>query len=306
MRKKIYRAAAIATIISCIAMALFTWYVVGITEKSNTETTLKNRVDQVTEMLDDHRTEYDAAVEQIYEDYKSKARALALLISKNSELMEDESRFEILRMIIGAEVIIVTDENMNVEYTTGSAGGEQEIYSSFRGAVNSKVFSEAIIDREQDSFKVVAGSSRLDKKGIVQIEFLTKSIKTFLEFTDISGKLTGTSVMKSGCLGVIDEETMNYISHTNEEMVGKASLLDREEDFPEEEGGFTDCEIGGEEVLLNYAYSKSGIVVGYIPYSEVYETRDGTTYWVVAAAIFIAAVVILVVRNKMLRINKKK
>ena len=304
MRKKLYRSAVIATIISCAAMAVLTWYAVGIIEKSNMEDALVNRVEQITEMLDSRQKEYDKTAALMYDDYKSRVRALSMHIAEEPELMDNETQFEGLRMMTGAEVISVTDENLKIEHTTG-LDGEPEIKKEFAAGVNSTVFSEALVQKDDDCFRVTVGCSRIDKKGIVQVSFMPQDIEIFLGLTDISNMLTNIPVMKSGSLGIINRSTMNYESHTIKDMNGTPSHLTAEA-LPDENGGLIDTEINGVDSLLRYSYSGDHIVVGYVSYSEVYETRNDIIIWVITAALFVAVVVVLVVRNKLLRITRKK
>ena len=58
--------------------------------------------------------------------------------------------------------------------------------------------------------------------------------------------------------------------------------------------------------MIQYADTSMGILIGYVPYNEIYETRDDTIKWVIAAAMVISVVVTLTVRNKILHINRKK
>ena len=95
-------------------MAVLTWYAVGIIEKSNMEDALVNRVEQITEMLDSRQKEYDKTAALMYDDYKSRVRALSMHIAEEPELMDNETQFEGLRMMTGAEVISVTDENLKI------------------------------------------------------------------------------------------------------------------------------------------------------------------------------------------------
>lgn len=307
MRRRIYRAVGIATIIACAAMAFLSWYAIGVIQKSNTQDMLEYRVNQISETIGDRQTEYDSINRRTYEDYKSKVRALALIFSKNKELLYSETALEELRMIAGAEVITVINANNEIEFTTGSASGTQKIYKEFAPALTGKVFSDVILDKNADKTVIIAGCSRLDENGIIQVEFSAENAEALLKVFDTSQMFNYNSVMKTGCIALIDKETMEYISHTDINMIGKNSLFSLENDFSDPEGSANfDGEINGKEVMLQYADTPMGIVIAYVPYSEIYETRDDTSKWVIAAAMIISFVVTLTIRNKILRINKKK
>ncbi len=307
MRRKIYRAVVIVTIIACAAMAFLSWYTMGVIEKSKISEMLEFRVNHIAETIDSRKLEFDNINQRIYEDYKSKARALGLIFSQNSDLMKSETALEELRMITGAEVISIINSENEIEYTTGSESGEQKIYDEFAPALSGTVFSDVILDKQSDNPKIIAGCSRLDEKGIIQVEFSSENVENILELSDISKMFNYNSILKTGCIALIDKEKLNYISHTNINMVGKPSFFSLEEDFDDtEENKNFDCEISGEEVMLQYADTPMGIVIGYVPYKEIYETRDGTIKWILSAAILISFVITLTIRNKILHINKKK
>ncbi|MGN0613425.1 MAG: hypothetical protein ACI4JB_05945 [Porcipelethomonas sp.] len=300
MRRKIYRSVAVATAIACTAMALLTWYAVGVIECSVTEEILESRVSQVSDMLYKRSLRYDSVSGQIYSDYKSKVRALAMMLSQNTDAMADEAQFEEIRMMVGAEVISVSDENAQIEYTTGSSDSGQEIYEGFLPALEDKVFSEAVVEKNGETLSITAGCSRIDKPGIVQVEFAPENTQLILNAVDISDMLTGIPVMRTGCLAIIEDETMEYIAHTDKEMVGKPSHFDLKEDFFGTDSNF-DCEINGEDVMLQFEFCNNRVVIGYVPYSEIYETRNDTIVWVISAALFISVVVTLTVRSKTLK-----
>ena len=306
MRKKIYRAAVIAAIIGCVAMALLSWYAVGVIEKSNMTDALENRVAQVAERVDMQQTEYSTVLDNLDTICKEKAKTLALLISKYPEMLDDETWLEEMRLMTDADAICVTDEKGECKYTAGSSDDLPYIHEEFRAALTSKSYSDYKIYRLGNETKAAAASSRLDRSGIIQLEFTPDKTGIVSALTDSSNMLTDVSFMKTGCLGVINKDTGEYIYHTNKDMVGRSSLFDTEKDFSEEEGDTIDTNAGGQSVLLSYRQSSMGIVIGYVPYSEVYETRDDTTIWVVLAAVIMSVVLTLAVRNRVLRITRKK
>lgn len=306
MRRRIYRAAALATVIGCVVLGGLSWYTVGVIEKSNMSDALQQRVEQIALRIDKQTLEYDRTTRNVYDNCKEKTRALALLISKSSDKLNDETWLEEMRLMIDAEVICIFDENGSIEYTTGLSQGEPKIFDEFRAGLNDKVFSEAVAYERDGQARVAAGSSRLDKKGVVQVEFRSDSISTLLSIIDNSNALTDIPVMKTGSMGVIDPESGKYLCHTDKSMVGMNSFLDPKSQLSNEKGDTIDAEIGGREVLLHYDQGQLGIIVGYVPYSEVYETRNGTTLWVILVAAIVSAVTVLTVRNKVLHIRRKK
>ncbi len=285
-------------------MAFFSWYVVGVIEKDNVKGILESRVEYISESLYKKEIQYKSVSGKISDEYKSRARALAVMLSENPDIIQDELQLEELRMMIGAEAISFYDENMNLEISTGSFYDESTFAGVFGAGVENKLFSSAEIDVSGDIPRIIVGCSRLDKSGIIQLEYTSENVETLLKMMNISDIFTGVPILRSGSVALIDNKTMNFIAHTDENMIGKPSHFNLHEDFFGADS-FFDCEINGEDVLLHFDFCNNQLVIGYVPYSEIYATRNDTILWVISAAVIISAVVTLTVRSKILHINKK-
>ncbi|MBQ3566113.1 MAG: hypothetical protein IJA12_02925 [Oscillospiraceae bacterium] len=304
MRKKIYRAVTAATSAACLVMAFFSWYVVGVVEKDNIKEILESRVEYISETLYKKEIQYKSVSDTISDEYKSRARALAVMLSENPDIIQDELQLEELRMMIGAEAISFYDENMHLEISTGSFYDESTFTDIFSAGTTNKLFSSAEIDVSGDIPRIIVGCSRLDKSGVIQLEYISENVETLLKMMNISDIFAGVPILRSGSVALIDNETMNYIAHTDENMIGKPSHFNLHEDFFGKEA-FFDCEINGEDVLLHFDFCNNQLVIGYIPYSEIYATRNDIILWVVSAAVIISGVVMLTIRSKILHISKK-
>ena len=306
MRKKIYRAAVIAAVIGCVVMALLCWYTVGVIEKSNMTDALESRVEQLAERTEETQSDYDTVFESIDTICKEKTKTLALLISKYPDMLDDETWLEEMRLMADADAICITDEKGECKYTAGSADDLPEIHEEFKTALTSKSYADYKIYRVGSGIKAAAACSRLDKSGIVQIEFSPDKTGIVSAMSERSNILEDVSFMKDGCLGVIDRGTGKYLHHTYNDMVGEDTMLNIEKELSKDGGDTIDTHTGGQEVLMCYRQSSMGIVVGYVPYTEVYETRVDMTLWVVLAAVIVAVVLTLAVRNRVLRMTRKK
>ncbi len=305
MRRRVYRAVAIATIIACLVFVFFTWYVVGIVEKNNSKTILEGRLMNVCEIFSERKSEYENVISQLCNDYKSRSRSLAMLLAKNTNILSDDVLLEEIRMSVGADDIIVFDDMMNIDFTTGSTLVDDEILEKFKPALGNKQFSMAEIYYDEKKPKIIVGVSRMDKTGIIQVEYSSDNINSIMEITDVSGMFMNISIMQTGCLAVIEGSDMTYSAHTDSDMIGKPSHLSFDDELSEE-SGFFDHEINGEDVLAFYIKKTGRVIIGYIPYSEIYYVRNDTIKWVVAAGVVIAFVVTLTIRTSIFHIGKKE
>ena len=87
-------------------------------DRSNTRNILEARINQVCETLDDNIYKSKELTESIYTNYKSKSRVLAMMLSKNKNIMTDETSLEELRMAVGANVISITDSSGIIQFST--------------------------------------------------------------------------------------------------------------------------------------------------------------------------------------------
>lgn len=305
MKNKIYRTLAITIVLVCVIMAAFIWYVVGVVEKNKNMQILESRVEYISDVLYKKEFKRESIPYQMFSEYKSRVRALSMLLLKNPDIISDELQIEELQTSIGADVISVYDENLQLEFSTDFSMDNDIDLNSFKPALTNKLFSLARLDISSEQPKIIVGCSRLDEDGIVIVEYHSDNIETFFNLLDISDIFTGVPVMMTGEIALIDNKTMNYTAHTNEEMIGKPSHFNLKEDFFVADS-FIDCELNGEDVLLYFDICNNETIIGYIPYSEIYGTRNDIILWVVVAALVISGVMILVVRGKILHIRNKK
>ncbi len=305
MRRKIYRIVTVATIVTCVILVLFTWYVVGIVKKNNTKKILEMRVSGVCDTLYRKDAVYSGISSEITDEYRSKARALAIVLSKNAEILNDELQLEEMRMACGANSISIYNDNAILEYSTDDESISDKLVDKFKPAITDKLFSLAQVDVKGETIKIIVGCSRLDCSGIVVAEYIYGNSDSLASASDISDMLINIPVMETGSLGVINSKSMKYTTHTDKEKIGKASSFSLDDDFLGKSDYF-DCIINGKEVLLHFDFCNDRVVLGYVPYSEIYRIRNDTIKWVVAAGIIIAVVVTLTFRSVILHINKKE
>lgn len=122
-----------------------------------------------------------------------------------------------------------------------------------------------------------------------------------LKLNDLSRFITDIPLMVNGHFALIDSETYKYISHTDSIMNGTGVQFPADE-FEEEKGWFR-SEFEGEDVLVQYLKHDGYILVGTLPFSEIYSHRNSVVVWLAFALSTSAFITILTVRNKILIYN---
>ncbi len=299
MKKNHYKVVFIPAVICTLIISSFAYYSTGVIDRATAREIIGERIEQVCVNIDEKTASAEALTEEIYSSYCSKARVASIMLSKNKNIINDETSFEELRVAIGADVISVTDEKGIIRYSTDMSVEEATAHEEFMGAINDKVFSEAILSQSGGKEIVITGSSRLDEAGIIQIRFTLENYQQLIDISDISTTVTQMPIFKNGRLIVIDTQTNTYISHTDSYLNGSAVQFAPEE-FSEESGWFS-SEYDGKRVLVKYKKYDDKIVAGILPYTEIYQRRNTVIRWIIFSISALTVIVILSMRNYSIR-----
>ncbi len=284
-----------------LAIMFLAYYSTGVVGRWETREMISERLEQLSNSLDENIKRSTEITQEIYENYKSKSRITAIMLSKNTGIMQSDVSFEEMRVIIGASSISVSDDSGVIEYSTSLSGKKEMVNKEFLPAVDNKVFSEAMLYHNNGKTTVLTGSSRLDADGVIQIEYDPQDAEMILKLNDLSRFITDIPLMVNGHFALIDSETYKYISHTDSIMNGTGVQFPADE-FEEEKGWFR-SEFEGEDVLVQYLKHDGYILVGTLPFSEIYSHRNSVVVWLAFALSTSAFITILTVRNKILIYN---
>lgn len=294
MKRKHYRIIIIPAFICIFALSLIAFYILSVVNESEAIGVINKRLEIVCDDVESKISQSNSNNSRLYNEYRSRARAVSLLLSDSAERLGDEDMLEEIRVAIDADVICVSDENGVIKYSTEMSVEETMVFDEFLPAVENRAFSEAITS-ESDHKAVYTGSSRLDEPGVVQIKFSLKDYHN----VNVSDTLTNMSIMKHGHLAIVDVEDYSYISHTNSKKNGTVMQFPVEE-FSGKSGVFS-SEYEGKDVLVSYKKQDEIIVLGFLPESEVYKQRNVAVNWAIFSMLILTSVIALVLRNYMLR-----
>lgn len=298
MKKIHYRIVIIPACICTVIISLLAFYSTGVIDRAITRDIIGQRIEQVCMAIDEKSAAAEKLTEEIYNNYKSKARVVSMMLSRNIKIISDESSFEELRVAIGADIISVADKDGTIRYSTDMSVEKSSAYEEFMPAIENKVFSEAILSESGGRNVVVTGSSRLDEDGIIQIQFSLENYQQQINMSDLSSAVTQMPLLKNGHLAVIDIETNTFISHTDSYLNGSAVQFAPEK-FSEDEDWFS-SEYEGKRVLVKYKKHNGMIAAGIVPFSEIYQRRNTVIKWIIFFFVVITVVITLTVRNSFL------
>jgi hypothetical protein len=144
--------------------------------------------------------------------------------------------------------------------------------------------------------EIVTGTARLDRTGIIQIKFLSEN-----NF-DISGTASDYPLLDKGCTAIIDCETYTYLSHTDNSLIDKTVQIPKEE-FSGKKFTFYSF-YKGSKVMVRYKIYEGYIILGMIPITEIYSTRNAITVWVLIISIIMGIVACLSFRKHLIDNNE--
>ncbi len=286
-----------------IVISSLAFYATGVIDRSAARALIGERLEIVCDALDSKMETSRKLTEEIYNNYRSRARVVSMMLSKNRSIISDESSLEELRVAIGADVISISDESGKIKYSSDMSSEEISVLEEFMPAIDNKVFSEAVISEAAGKNVVVTGSSRLDEAGVIQIRFSVEEYQQQLDMSKLSTAVTSIPIMRGGHLAVIDEETYTFISHTDSYLDGSAVQFPREE-FSEESGWFSSV-YEGKKVMVKYQKHDNMIALGIVPYTEVYKRRNAVTKWVIFSMSALSGITLLSMRNYVIRKTPK-
>ncbi|MCM1228107.1 MAG: hypothetical protein NC320_11935 [Clostridium sp.] len=304
MKRKPYRVILIPAAICTIIMSFLAFYITGVIDRAETRELIGDRIDMVCENIDNNKSSSKKLNDEIYKSYCSRARVVSMLLNKNAKIFSDEASFEEMRVAIGADVISVTDKTGTIIYSTDMSVEKTSALEEFMPAIENKVFSDALLSGSGKNRIVVTGSSRLDQPGIIQIQFMLESYQQQLDISELSTAVTQMPVMNHGHLAIIDPDENIYISHTDSYLNG-AQVQFPDDEFSEESDWFS-SEYEGKSVLVKYKKHDGLIVMGMLPYSEIYIRRNTVLKWIIFSMTILTIVIILSLRDYILKKFTKK
>lgn len=303
MRRSHYRVILIPAVVCMLVISSLAFYATGVIDRSAARALIGERLEIVCDALDSKMETSRKLTEEIYNNYRSRARVVSMMLSKNRSIISDESSLEELRVAIGADVISISDESGKIKYSSDMSSEEISVLEEFMPAIDNKVFSEAVISEVAGKNVVVTGSSRLDEAGVIQIRFSVEEYQQQLDMSKLSTAVTSIPIMRGGHLAVIDEETYTFISHTDSYLDGSAVQFPREE-FSDESGWFSSV-YEGKKVMVKYQKHDNMIALGIVPYTEVYKRRNAVTKWVIFSMSALSGITLLSMRNYVIRKTPK-
>jgi len=229
---------------------------------------------------------------ELDENALAKAYAVAEMIKLNSSIMVDQEELERIRKILSVDEIHVSDANGilvsgTVKEYIGYDYSSDSQSAAFLPAITENNFELAQdplpkgINKEMFQY---AGVSRIDSPGIVQIGYTPQKLIKAMEVADIKNLAQGFRVGSAGKI-IISDMSGTVVSSSDSSLVGnKLSEIEwgkgyvpfRDNRITSKDGSFV-AQISAESYLFEYKKYEDFFIIGMLPASEMYLSRDSSS-----------------------------
>ncbi len=281
-------------LISSFICTFLSYYSTGVVERSQARRIIDDRLDMMSEKIEEGYNEAVVIRNQVCENYEYRAKMIALMISQSTSSISDENSLEEMRIAINADEINITDSSGIIEYSTSYHQGSYA-EQIFIDNMSDRNFTKAIITEDEGSEKIIIGTARVDKTGIIQITFTTDNIEQLVSYFDISKVTSEYPLLNSGCMAVIDRKSYTYLSHTDSALTDTAVQIPAEK-FNGEKYNFYSY-YNGNKVFIRYRIYDDKIIFGMLPADEIYSSRNMVTAWVAVISLILSGISCLVLRK---------
>ena len=281
-------------LIASFICTFLSYYSTGVVERSQARRIIDDRLDMMSEKIEEGYNQAAVIKNQVCENYEYRAKMIALMISQSTSSISDENSLEEMRIAINADEINITDSSGMIEYSTSYHQGSYA-EQIFIDNMSDRNFTKAIITEDEGSEKIIIGTARVDKTGIIQITFTTDNIEQLVSYFDISKVTSEYPLLNSGCMAVIDRKSYTYLSHTDSALTDTAVQIPAEK-FNGEKYNFYSY-YNGNKVFIRYRIYDDKIIFGMLPADEIYSSRNMVTAWVAVISIILSGISCLVLRK---------
>lgn len=253
--------------------------------------------------LDRDAEESASLMEDLRNEYASQTRVVAMLLEEQTDLSENETILEELRVVIDAEQISVSNETGILIASTDFSSTGKRVQSSFLSHATDSVFTDVLFTMQNDEPMIIAASALGTGKGLVQVQYSAESILAQSQEMEISAIVADMPFYDAGISAIIDAETGKYVSHTQSERCGTDSEYDMDLFFAKK--GKFDLMQQHQRYFIRYQTHDDYILLFSIPYQQMNNARGMVLNWVIATGLILLLVAGLSMRMGCLYLQKK-
>lgn len=309
MKKSFLRFVIINIVIFAAILVNLAFYMLGIIERESVTKLVDKRFQTLQGSIDESNEEIEKILSQVSNDNIAKAKALAIILNQSPGAYLDNEAIEEIRIALNVDEIMITNSSGIVVAGTSPYIRQDfhnsEVEKQFLPAITDKNFAKTVNVNNKDSFSQLAATSRLDEAGIIVIEASDEYFSRALTLAGISNVASGFSILKNGRAAIVSKDSWEYVSHTNEELIGTPVQIPQEKfkNLNTTGKGRFKYNLMGKKSYVFYQEYKGNILVADIPLSEVYLRRNYVLVSMLISLSILSLIVVLAVRKKLIDFN---
>ncbi|MDO4156563.1 MAG: hypothetical protein Q4D37_07275 [Oscillospiraceae bacterium] len=297
-----YRFVFICMLAAVIVLCFAAGYSVRVLDQNRVIQQVDVNMDAAKVRLDRDAEETASLMENLRNEYASKTRVVAMLLEEQTDLSENETILEELRVVIEAEQISISNETGLLIASTDFSSTGKRLQSPFLSHATDPVFTDVLFTMQNDAPTIIAASALGTGKGLVQVQYPAESMLAQSQEMDVSTIVVDMPFYDTGISAIIDAETGKYVSHTQPERCDTYSEYDMRL-FSAKKGKF-DLMQQHQRHLIRYQTYDDYILLFSIPYQQMNNAKGTVLNWVIATGLILLLVAVLSMRMGYLYLQK--
>ena len=117
-----YRWVLLSMLVTILVLAAAAGYTIGVVSKNQAVSQIDVNIGSVEAYLQKNENQASQLTEELKEDYISKTRTTAMILSEDASFLTDDRTLEELRVTVNADRISVSDDRGNITASTDPSG----------------------------------------------------------------------------------------------------------------------------------------------------------------------------------------
>ena len=206
-----YRWVLLSMLVTILVLAAAAGYTIGVVSKNQAVSQIDVNIGSVEAYLQKNENQASQLTEELKEDYISKTRTTAMILSEDASFLTDDRTLEELRVTVNADRISVSDDRGNITASTDPSGEGSTVREEFLSHLSDNVYADVLFLLDSDSPTIVAASTLGESGGLVQITFPAASTVNILQEADLANTASDMPLYASGETAIVQADTLEYI-----------------------------------------------------------------------------------------------
>lgn len=145
-----YRWVLLSMLVTILVLAAAAGYTIGVVSKNQAVSQIDVNIGSVEAYLQKNENQASQLTEELKEDYISKTRTTAMILSEDASFLTDDRTLEELRVTVNADRISVSDDRGNITASTDPSGEGSTVREEFLSHLSDNVYTDVLFLLDSD------------------------------------------------------------------------------------------------------------------------------------------------------------